>query len=123
MAGLAFFVFSKKNLKTLTKKKMKLSILHNFLCPCGVSVSANSLVNINKKHCRTLKHKPAGNSREYEPRGGRNCFTITTQSLWSVLFSKAMIPTPAETESGRVKNIERFFMYSIDLSDVSGYFN
>lgn len=43
----------------------------------------------------TLDNSPAGNSRVLHPRGGRNCFTITTQSLWSVRFSRAIIPTPA----------------------------
>lgn len=38
---------------------------------------------------------PAGNSRVQHPKGGRNCFTITTQSLCRVRFSRAMIPTPA----------------------------
>jgi len=37
---------------------------------------------------------PAGNSREQHPSGGRNCFTITMQSLWRVLFRMAIIPTP-----------------------------
>lgn len=38
--------------------------------------------------------QPAGNSRVQHPIGGRNCFTITTQSLCSVRFSRARIPTP-----------------------------
>lgn len=38
--------------------------------------------------------RPAGNSRVWQAMGGRNCFTITTQSLCSVRFSRAIIPTP-----------------------------
>lgn len=45
---------------------------------------------------------PAGNSRVWHPIGGRNCFTITTQSLCSVRLSRAMIPTP-ERQLGRLQ--------------------
>jgi len=47
------------------------------------------------------RFRPAGNSSVWHPIGGRNCFTITTQSLCSVCFSRAMIPTPAGGTSYR----------------------
>ena len=43
---------------------------------------------------------PAGNSREQHPNGGRNCFTMTRQSLWRVRFRMAIIPTPTRKRSG-----------------------
>lgn len=46
--------------------------------------------------------RPAGNSRVQHPRGGRNCFTMTTQSLCSVRLSRAMIPTPEGSSTRQI---------------------
>ena len=51
---------------------------------------------IQKKQLESIL--PAGNSSEQHPSGGRNCFTMTMQSLCRVLFRMAIIPTPIRTE-------------------------
>ncbi len=73
--------------------------------------------NSGPKLCNRSTFWPAGNSRVQHPMGGRNCFTITTQSLWSVRFSRAIIPTPAGKTCYSRRNSTSNLTVSASLSD------